>query len=95
MAGLWVVEHKLRVRPLLLFGVVLVILGMQFISIGLLAEMRRAVGASRQPFFLFLKSCKTRGTGSGFKKFCVAGKRRARLGENGVAGLRLSRGKAR
>jgi hypothetical protein len=39
MAGLWVVEHKLRVRPLLLFGVVLVILGMQFISIGLLAEM--------------------------------------------------------
>jgi len=39
MVGFWVVEHKLRVRPLLLFGVVLLILGIQFISIGLLAEM--------------------------------------------------------
>lgn len=39
MAGLWIVDQKLRVRPLLLFAVVLVILGIQFISIGLLAEM--------------------------------------------------------
>jgi glycosyltransferase involved in cell wall biosynthesis len=39
MAGIWIVESKLRVRPLLLFGVILVILGIQFISMGLLAEM--------------------------------------------------------
>ena len=39
MAGIWIVEARLRVRPLLLFGVILVILGVQFISIGLLAEM--------------------------------------------------------
>jgi len=39
MAGIWVVEQKLRVRPLLLFGVILVIVGIQFITMGLLAEM--------------------------------------------------------
>ncbi len=39
MAAIWIVESKLRVRPLLLFGVILVILGIQFISMGLLAEM--------------------------------------------------------
>lgn len=39
MVGIWIVESKLRVRPLLLFGVILVILGIQFISMGLLAEM--------------------------------------------------------
>jgi hypothetical protein len=39
MAGIWVVESRLRVRPLLIFGVILVILGIQFISMGLLAEM--------------------------------------------------------
>jgi glycosyltransferase involved in cell wall biosynthesis len=39
MAGIWIVEQKLRVRPLLLFGVILVIIGIQFISMGLLAEM--------------------------------------------------------
>ncbi len=39
MAGLWVVEEKLRVRPLLIGAVILVILGIQFISMGLLAEM--------------------------------------------------------
>jgi glycosyltransferase involved in cell wall biosynthesis len=39
MAGIWVVEQRLRVRPLLLFGVILVIVGIQFISMGLLAEM--------------------------------------------------------
>jgi glycosyltransferase involved in cell wall biosynthesis len=35
----WLMGHGLRMRPLLLFGVVLVILAMQFISIGLLGEM--------------------------------------------------------
>lgn len=39
MAGIWIVEQKLRVRPLLLFGVILVIIGIQFITMGLLAEM--------------------------------------------------------
>jgi hypothetical protein len=39
MAGIWIVEQKLRVRPLLLFGVILVIVGIQFITMGLLAEM--------------------------------------------------------
>lgn len=36
---IWLLGHGLRVRPLLLFGVVLIILAMQFISIGLLGEM--------------------------------------------------------
>jgi hypothetical protein len=35
----WIMGGALRVRPLLLFGVVLVILGIQFVSIGLLGEM--------------------------------------------------------
>lgn len=39
MVYIWVVEQALRVRPLLLFGVVLVILGIQFVSMGLLGEM--------------------------------------------------------
>jgi glycosyltransferase involved in cell wall biosynthesis len=39
MAVIWVIESRLRVRPLLIFGVILVILGIQFISMGLLAEM--------------------------------------------------------
>lgn len=42
MAALWVIEGRLRVRPLLLFGVILVILGVQFISIGLLAALIHA-----------------------------------------------------
>jgi glycosyltransferase involved in cell wall biosynthesis len=36
---IWMMGHGLRVRPLLLFGVVLIILAMQFVSIGLLGEM--------------------------------------------------------
>jgi glycosyltransferase involved in cell wall biosynthesis len=39
MGGLWIAEGRLRVRPLLLFGVILLIIGIQFISMGLLAEM--------------------------------------------------------
>ncbi|MCB9464821.1 MAG: glycosyltransferase family 2 protein [Candidatus Eisenbacteria bacterium] len=44
---LWLVEGALRVRPLLLFGVILIILGIQFISIGLLAALIHAP-ASRE-----------------------------------------------
>jgi len=36
---LWVSGQGLRVRPLLLFGVGLILLGLQFVSMGLLAEM--------------------------------------------------------
>ncbi|MCK4414295.1 MAG: glycosyltransferase family 2 protein [Candidatus Eisenbacteria sp.] len=39
MAGIWLIEGALRVRPMLIFGVIMVILGIQFISMGLLAEM--------------------------------------------------------
>ncbi len=39
MLGVWLAEGRLRVRPLLLFGVILIILGIQFISIGLLAAL--------------------------------------------------------
>ena len=35
----WLMGHGLRVRPLLLFGVVLIILAIQFISMGLLGEL--------------------------------------------------------
>lgn len=38
-AWIWISGEWLRVRPLLLFGVVLVILATQFISLGLLGEM--------------------------------------------------------
>lgn len=47
MLGIWIHDGALRVRPLLLFGVILIILGIQFISIGLLAELIHAP-ASRQ-----------------------------------------------
>jgi glycosyltransferase involved in cell wall biosynthesis len=39
MVYIWLTEHALRVRPMLLFAVVLVILGIQFITMGLLGEM--------------------------------------------------------
>ncbi|MBM3287409.1 MAG: glycosyltransferase family 2 protein [Candidatus Eisenbacteria bacterium] len=48
MAAIWVIESKLRVRPLLLFAVILVILGIQFISMGLLAEMIAAIERPRE-----------------------------------------------
>ena len=37
--GVWVVEHALRLRPMLLFGVALVLVGVQFVSLGLLGEL--------------------------------------------------------
>lgn len=37
--GVWIVEHALRVRPLLLVGVALVLVAVQFVSLGLLAEL--------------------------------------------------------
>jgi glycosyltransferase involved in cell wall biosynthesis len=39
LAGVWIAEGRLRVRPILLLSVILVIVGIQFISMGLLAEM--------------------------------------------------------
>ncbi len=39
MVGVWLDEGRLHVRPLLIAGVILVILALQFISMGLLAEM--------------------------------------------------------
>ncbi len=39
MFCVWIIESTLRVRPLLIGGVILVILGIQFISLGLIAEM--------------------------------------------------------
>ena len=39
MFGIWVIEGALRSRPVLILGMVLTILGIQFISIGLLGEM--------------------------------------------------------
>jgi glycosyltransferase involved in cell wall biosynthesis len=47
-AGIWVAGQPLRVRPLLLFAVVLVILGIQFISMGLLGEMITRAGKRRE-----------------------------------------------
>jgi glycosyltransferase involved in cell wall biosynthesis len=37
--GQWIMGSPLRVRPLMLFGVVLIILGMQFLSMGFLGEL--------------------------------------------------------
>jgi len=39
MAALWIAEGVLRVRPLLIVGVILVVVGIQFVTMGLLAEM--------------------------------------------------------
>ncbi|MCX5800921.1 MAG: glycosyltransferase family 2 protein [Candidatus Eisenbacteria bacterium] len=47
-AGLWATGQPLRVRPLLLFAVVLIILGIQFISMGLLGEMIVRTGRRRE-----------------------------------------------
>jgi glycosyltransferase involved in cell wall biosynthesis len=54
MFGIWLDEGALRVRPLLVFGLVCLILGIQFVSIGLLGEMlafhnrRRDYGIKRE-----------------------------------------------
>ncbi len=37
--GVWIVEQALRLRPMLLFGVALVLVGVQFVSLGLLGEL--------------------------------------------------------
>jgi glycosyltransferase involved in cell wall biosynthesis len=50
MLGIWIHEGHLRVRPLLLFGVILVILGFQFISIGLLAALIHAPVSRRRTY---------------------------------------------
>ncbi len=44
----WVMGEPLRVRPLLLFGVGLVILAIQFISMGLLGEMIAKTGSRKE-----------------------------------------------
>jgi glycosyltransferase involved in cell wall biosynthesis len=46
----WIVEGRLHVRPLLLFAVILVILGIQFISIGLLAALVHAPQSRRRTY---------------------------------------------
>lgn len=54
MFGIWLDEGALRVRPLLVFGLVCLIMGIQFVSIGLLGEMlafhhrRRDYGIKRE-----------------------------------------------
>jgi hypothetical protein len=60
MAGIWIIESRLRVRPLLLFGVILVILGIQFISMGLLAEMIAGVQKRDLPVVLRLPEEETK-----------------------------------
>ncbi|MBM3316887.1 MAG: glycosyltransferase family 2 protein [Candidatus Eisenbacteria bacterium] len=50
MAGVWIVERALRVRPLLIGGVILVILAVQFISMGLLAEMIASAQREQQVY---------------------------------------------
>lgn len=37
--GVWLVEHALRIRPLMLLGVAFVLVGVQFVSLGLIAEL--------------------------------------------------------
>ncbi len=38
-AGVWIVTHDLHIRPLMLGGIASIIVGIQFVSLGLLAEM--------------------------------------------------------
>ena len=44
--GLWLAGHGLRLRPVLLLGLVFIIVAFQFISLGLIAEL---VVAGRRP----------------------------------------------
>jgi dolichol-phosphate mannosyltransferase len=37
--GIWMIEHALRIRPLMLVGVAFVLVGVQFVSLGLIAEL--------------------------------------------------------
>ena len=37
--GVWLVEHALRIRPPMLVGVAFVLVGVQFVSLGLIAEL--------------------------------------------------------
>jgi len=54
MFGVWIVEGALRARPMFIAGMVFLILGIQFVSIGLLGEMlafhhrRRDYGIKRE-----------------------------------------------
>lgn len=50
MFVIWVMEGQLRVRPLMLFGVILIILGIQFISIGLLAALIHAPASRKRSY---------------------------------------------
>lgn len=50
MLAVWIHDGRLRVRPLLLFGVILIILGIQFISIGLLAALVHAPVSRRRTY---------------------------------------------
>jgi hypothetical protein len=43
---IWLLGHGLRIRPLLLLGVALVLLAVQFVSLGLIAEL---IVAGRHP----------------------------------------------
>lgn len=50
MLAIWILEGRLRVRPLLILGVILIILGIQFISIGLLAALIHAPASQDRTF---------------------------------------------
>jgi len=49
LAGLWFAGRPIGTRPLLMFGVLLTVVGIQFISLGLLGEMMVRVSAGNRP----------------------------------------------
>jgi len=50
MFVIWLMEGRLRVRPLMLFAVILIVLGIQFISIGLLAALIHAPASRKRTY---------------------------------------------
>jgi len=50
MLAVWLFEGVLRVRPLLIFGVILILMGIQFVSIGLLAALLHAPESRKRIF---------------------------------------------
>jgi glycosyltransferase involved in cell wall biosynthesis len=50
MFAIWLMEGRLRVRPLMLFAVILIVLGIQFISIGLLAALIHAPTSRKRTY---------------------------------------------
>ena len=49
---LWTLGHSIGQRPLLILGVLLMVIGVQFLATGLIAELMVHVGSRLRPYVL-------------------------------------------